>query len=70
VQGGRGGRAGGQRSRSALRREPYDRNKFLAANFSFVVSDTADMTAASADADLPLDWDDILQVWFVRPHAS
>ena len=62
MQGGRGGRGGGRRSRSALRREPYDRNKFLAANFSFVVSDTADMAAASADADLPLDWDDVLQV--------
>ncbi len=57
-----GGAGGGRRLRSGPRPALYDRNKFLAANFSFVVSDAADLAAASADPDLPLDWDDILQV--------
>lgn len=59
---GGGGAGGGRRLRGGPRPALYDRNKFLAANFSFVVSDAADLAAASADPDLPLDWDDILQV--------
>ncbi len=48
-------RRGGQRS------EPYDRNKFLQANFRFLVSDAADLKAHQSDADLMLDWGDVLE---------
>ncbi len=53
---GRGGRKG------APRPQPYNRNKFLQANFRFLVSDTADLRRHEADADLMLDWEDIVQV--------
>lgn len=53
---GRGGRKGGPRP------QPYNRNKFLQANFRFLVSDAADLRRHEADADLMLDWEDIVQV--------
>ena len=52
----------GRRPRHGPRAPPYDRNKFLAANFSFLVSDGASLQAATTDADMPLDWEDVLQV--------
>ncbi len=52
----------GRRPRHGPRAPPYDRNKFLAANFSFLVSDGASLEAATADADMPLEWEDVLQV--------
>jgi hypothetical protein len=58
---GGGGRGRGPR-KSAPRPQPYDRNKFLQANFRFLVSDAADLRKHEADADLMLDWDDIVQV--------
>lgn len=51
----RGMRRGVQRS------GPYDRNKFLQANFRFLVSDAADLRAHQSDADLMLDWGDVLE---------
>ena len=53
---GRGGR------RSAPRQQPYDCNKFLQANLRFLVSDAADLRSHHADADLMLDWGDVLEV--------
>lgn len=53
---GRSGRKGGPRP------QPYNRNKFLQANFRFLVSDAANLKRHEADADLMLDWDDIVQV--------
>ncbi len=67
------GRAGGAGSGRRLRHgrcaPPYDRNKFLAANFSFLVSDGASLALASADADVPLDWEDVLQARDSAWHA-
>ncbi|KXZ43366.1 hypothetical protein GPECTOR_92g589 [Gonium pectorale] len=40
----------------------YDKNKFLQANFRFLVSDAVDVSAYEADADKMFDWDDVLQV--------
>lgn len=53
---GRGGRRG------APRPQPYDRNKFLQANFRFLVSDAGDLRRWEADADLMPDWEDVLEV--------
>ena len=55
---GRGGRGRRGRPRSL----PYNRNKFLQANFRFMVSDASDLQRHQADADLMLDWEDVLQV--------
>ena len=67
MQGGRRGGGGGGRGRTGNRRpppkpQPYDRNKFLQANFRFLVSDAADLRRHAADADLMLDWDDVVEV--------
>ena len=59
--GGYSGRSRGGR-KGAPRPQPYNRNKFLQANFRFLVSDAADLRRHEADADLMLDWDDIVQV--------
>ncbi len=67
-QRGRGGAAAGARGRAGSGRragprpQPYNRNKFLQANFRFLVSDAADLRRHEADADLMLDWDDVVQV--------
>ena len=53
-------RAGSGR-RAGPRPQPYNRNKFLQANFRFLVSDAADLRRHEADADLMLDWDDVIQ---------
>ena len=69
-QGGRGGggavRGSGGR-RGAPRPQPYDRNKFLQANFRFLVSDAGDLRRWEADADLMPDWEDVLEVRSVAP---
>ena len=54
------GRSGSGR-RAGPRPQPYNRNKFLQANFRFLVSDAADLRRHEADADLMLDWDDVVQ---------
>jgi hypothetical protein len=60
--GGGAGRGRGRNGRrSGPRPEPYDRNKFLQANFRFLVSDAADLRAHHSDADLMLDWGDVLE---------
>ena len=59
----RGRRRGG-------RAQPYDRNKFLQANFRFLVSDSVDLRRHAGDADLMLDWDDVLQVRTLFPFLS
>jgi len=46
-----------------VRPQPYDKNKFLQANFRFLVSDAVDLKKYQSDADLMLDWDDVVQVW-------
>ena len=48
--------------RNSIRREPYNANKFLQANFKFLVSDAADLRPHCRDADLMLDWGDVLEV--------
>lgn len=67
VQGGRRGGGAAGRGRTGNRRpppkpQPYNRNKFLQANFRFLVSDAADLRRHAADADLMLDWDDVVEV--------
>ena len=57
---GRGGRG----RRGHPRALPYNRNKFLQANFRFMVSDASDLQRHQTDADLMLDWEDVLQVTF------
>ncbi|KAK9835882.1 hypothetical protein WJX74_010176 [Apatococcus lobatus] len=71
-QGGRRGGGGAGRGRSGSRRlppkpQPYNRNKFLQANFRFLVSDAADLRRHAADADLMLDWDDVVEVEMLAP---
>lgn len=63
LQGARGGGGGAHgRRRGGVRAQPYDRNKFLQANFRFLVCDSVDLRRHAGDADLMLDWDDVLQV--------
>ncbi|KAL4855576.1 RING finger protein 10 [Chlorella vulgaris] len=59
-RGGRGG--GGLPRRPAAKPQPYDRNKFLQANFRFLVSDAVDVKRFAADPDLMLEWEDVVQV--------
>ncbi|KAK9868787.1 hypothetical protein WJX84_008695 [Apatococcus fuscideae] len=71
-QGGRRGGGAGGRGRTGGRRpppkpQPYNRNKFLQANFRFLVSDAADLRRHAADADLMLDWDDVVEVEMLAP---
>ncbi|GIL58713.1 hypothetical protein Vafri_13716 [Volvox africanus] len=65
-QGGGGGTSGvssGARGRYvSTKPQKYDKNKFLQANFRFMVSDAIDVSAYEADADKMFDWDDVLQV--------
>ena len=42
----------------------------LQANFRFLVSDSVDLRRYAGDADLMLDWDDVLQVSVLRLAAS
>ena len=51
-----------RRRSSGPRPPPYDKNKFLQANFRFVVSDAIDLATYRRDADLMLKWDDVIQV--------
>ncbi len=44
------------------RPQKYDKDKFLQANFRFLVSDAVDVSRFEAHADLMFDWDDVLQV--------
>jgi len=64
LQGRGSGAAGWSRGgrRPGARAEPYDRNKFMQANFRFLVSDAADLGAHHRDADLMLKWGDVLEV--------
>lgn len=61
-RGGNDGRGRGGYRKPAARSMPYNRNKFLQANFRFLVSDAGNLKRHEADADLMLDWDDVLQV--------
>ena len=56
----------GARGFSGPRVQPYNRNQFLQANFRFLVSATADLRRHAVDADLMLDWDDVVEVGFVH----
>ncbi|EFJ45410.1 hypothetical protein VOLCADRAFT_105963 [Volvox carteri f. nagariensis] len=59
----RSGHQGSQQQQFPSRAKPqkYDKNKFLQANFRFLVSDAVDVSAYEADADKMFDWDDVLQ---------
>ena len=72
MQGGGRGHSSGRergRGRGVQRSEPYDRNKFLQANFRFLVSNAADLRAHHSDADLMLDWGDVIEVILVKIAA-
>ena len=56
------GRGSIAKGRSGVRVQPYERNKFLQANLRFLVSDAADLRRYETDADLMLDWDDLVEV--------
>ncbi|KAK9807857.1 hypothetical protein WJX72_011479 [[Myrmecia] bisecta] len=62
---GGGGPPGRGLRRNGPRPQPYDKNKFLQANFRFLVSDAGDLRKYEADADLMLDWDDVVEVEMV-----
>lgn len=59
---GRGGRDGRGRGFGTVRAQPFNRNQFLQANFRFLVSDAADLRKHAVDADLMLDWEDVVEV--------
>jgi len=42
--------------------QPYNKERFLNANFRFLVNPTGDYTVNLADPDLPINWNDIEQV--------
>ncbi|KAF5827520.1 hypothetical protein DUNSADRAFT_498 [Dunaliella salina] len=66
TQGGRSGASSGKslpRKRfSQPRPQKFDRNKFLQANYRFVVSDAVNASLHYADADRMFEWEDVLQV--------
>lgn len=66
---GRGAREG-RGSRSGQRLQPFNRNQFLQANFRFLVSDSADLRKHTSDADLMLDWEDVVEVLVIPSTAS
>lgn len=41
-------------------RQPYDRDRFLQANFRYLVSDAIDVRRYEGDADLAIDWEDVV----------
>jgi hypothetical protein len=61
AQGGRG-RGGGGPRRQAPRPLPYDRKKFLQANFRFLVGDAGNLRSCEKDPDLAPDWEDVVEV--------
>ena len=70
---GRGGthsRGRGGFCRPTAKPMPYNRNKFLQANFRFLVSDAGNLKKHEADADLMLDWDDVVQVGMSAHHTQ
>ncbi|KAF6250811.1 hypothetical protein COO60DRAFT_731249, partial [Scenedesmus sp. NREL 46B-D3] len=68
IRGGRGGGAAmagssaGRRRFPAPRPQRYDKEKFLQANFRFLVSSVVDTRQFEANADRMFDWDDVLLV--------
>lgn len=64
------GRGRGGFRKSAAKPMPYNRNKFLQANFRFLVSDAGNLQRHEAEADLMLDWDDVVQVRCLLPATS
>lgn len=56
------GRGRGGFKKPAAKPMPYNRNKFLQANFRFLVSDAGNLKRHEVEADLMLDWDDVVQV--------
>ncbi|KAK9803799.1 hypothetical protein WJX73_000160 [Symbiochloris irregularis] len=66
-QQGRGAREG-RNARPGHRPQPFSRNQFLQANFRFLVSDAADLRKHAADADLMLDWEDVVEVEMPVTH--
>ncbi|WIA20869.1 hypothetical protein OEZ85_005218 [Tetradesmus obliquus] len=67
TRGGRGGAAmgtssAGRRRFPAPRPQRYDKEKFLQANFRFLVSSVVDTRQFDSNADRMFDWDDVLLV--------
>eukprot|EP00195_Chlamydomonas_chlamydogama_P001548 CAMPEP_0202923498 /NCGR_PEP_ID=MMETSP1392-20130828/78481_1 /ASSEMBLY_ACC=CAM_ASM_000868 /TAXON_ID=225041 /ORGANISM="Chlamydomonas chlamydogama, Strain SAG 11-48b" /LENGTH=294 /DNA_ID=CAMNT_0049617181 /DNA_START=112 /DNA_END=993 /DNA_ORIENTATION=- len=60
-QSGPGGR-GAKRNQYAQKPQKYDKNKFLQANFRFLVSDAVDVPRFLEDPDRMFDWEDVVQV--------
>lgn len=56
------GRGGGPSRRQAARPLPYDRKKFLQANFRFLVGDAGNLHSCEKDPDLAPDWEDVVEV--------
>lgn len=56
------GKRPGGKSRTFSRYQVYDRAKFLQANFRFLVSNMVNISRYEVEADLMLDWDDVLAV--------
>ncbi|KAJ2960824.1 hypothetical protein NQZ79_g3866 [Umbelopsis isabellina] len=51
-----------QRKVKSVSYQPYNKERFLNANFRFLVNPTGDYTVNLADPDLPINWADIEQV--------
>lgn len=43
---------------------PYDRKKFLQANFRFLAGNAGNLHLCEKDPDLALDWEDVVEVGF------
>lgn len=59
-QGGK--RRAGHRASQRARPLPYDRKKFLQANFRFLAGDAGNLHLCEKDPDLALDWEDVVEV--------
>ncbi|CAG8488224.1 4499_t:CDS:10 [Funneliformis caledonium] len=56
------------RRQRAINYQPYNKERFLNANFRFLVKSMGDYTVYQADPDLLLNWQDIEQVIITNPN--
>ncbi|CAI2185065.1 15101_t:CDS:10, partial [Funneliformis geosporum] len=56
------------RRQKAINYQPYNKERFLNANFRFLVKSMGDYTVYQADPDLLLNWQDIEQVIITNPN--
>ncbi|GBC07049.1 hypothetical protein RclHR1_07200007 [Rhizophagus clarus] len=57
------------RRQKTVNYQPYNKERFLNANFRFLVKSMGDYTAYQVDPDILLDWEDIEQVIITSPNT-